>query len=118
MPSLFGEFDGTSYDISALRALVIDLRGLAGGTKPDASAVVPAGTFSRSVHGVADADTGLYVGEVICTLNGMEIRIVGARTGRPGLIELTPLEIYGAWRQGTYANQLRDWLKLPPTARH
>ena len=116
MPSLFGSFDGTQYDISALDALVVDLRGMSGSRAPDLSRKVQPGTFRLSVP---DAESGLYVGEVICEMNGIEVHIVGARTGRPDIVEMTPEEIYGAWRQDGYAEKLRGWLGLPlPAAPH
>jgi len=107
----YGSYDATRYDISDRPALSLDLRALMGLTgEDDASCVAPVGTFRLSVHGVPDPDTGLFVGEVIVWLRRTQVHVVGALTGRPGLIEVTPDHLEGAFRDPKYAKQLRLWL--------
>lgn len=102
----------TRYDISKLRCLSLDLRPLTGGAQTDESGISEPGTFKLSVHGVPDPATGLYVGEIVCVLNGRDIRIVGALTGRPGIIEVTPDHVEAAFRDDAYRRQVQAWLGI------
>ena len=107
-----GIISRTRFDISSLRALSLDLRRLTGSGLPDESGICEPGTFGLSVHGIADPETGLYVGEIVCILGGKEVRIVGALTGRHGVIEVTPDHIEASLRDDEYRKQIAGWLGI------
>lgn len=112
----FGKFDPTRYDISGLHCLSVDVRAVMGGPREDRTTVISPGVFSLSVHGVPDSDTGCYVGEIVCCLNGREVRIVGALTGRPGVVEVTPDHVTHAIGDSAYSTKLAEWLGIASAA--
>ena len=104
----WGTFDESVHALHG-PSLVVDLRPLTHPGHVDESRVAPAGEFLKSVHGVPDGDTGLLVGEIICTVGGREIRIVGELTGRAALTEVTPAHLAAATHPA-YRDQMTKWL--------
>lgn len=92
-------------DITAVASLSIDLRAECGAGKvPDETVICPPGTFSRSV--CAPLPGAHPIGEIRIWLGGREVRIVGALTGRPGVLELTPEHLAAAEGSADYRAQL------------
>ena len=104
----FGLFNWTRFDISRVQCLRLDLRPMFCGGQDDTSAILPAGTRQLSVHGEVDEATGLYVGEILTSVQGRDVTLVGSTTGVPG--EVTPDMILACGRDAAYAESIAGWL--------
>lgn len=108
----YGAVDWTRGDISRIPALSIDLRAETGAPRSvaprDETHLAPAGAFGLAVCGGSSPP----IGEIRIWFGGREIRIVGALTGRPGLLEVTPDHLATAMRDDGYRGQMLAWLGL------
>jgi hypothetical protein len=99
-------------DVSSVWTYSLDMRRETGGPAfarlPDESKWAEPGTFTRAVFPTLP---GHYpTGEVLMVLNGQEVRLVGARTGRDGVVEVTADEVRIMRKNPAYAAQMRGWL--------
>lgn len=99
-------------DVSSVWTWSLDMRRETGGpafaTLPDESAWVQPGVFTRAVYPTCP---GHYpIGEVRIILNGQEVRLVGARTDRDDVTEVTAEEVRAMRKDPRYAAQMRTWL--------
>lgn len=109
--AFYGVVDWTRADVRGQPTLSVDLRAETGaplGT-PDESCVLPAGSVVLSVCGHSEPGV-LPIGEIRIWWNGREVRIVGAPTARPGVIELTPDHLRAAREDRGYRDQVLGWL--------
>lgn len=116
MIELLARYGGTHVsldrrDIRMMPALSVDLRAVTSGRPyPDETAMMPPGTFALSVCGW-EPDSGIDpIGEIRVIFHGREVRIVGALTGRPGVVEVTPDHI-AACGGGEYHARMLEWLR-------
>lgn len=107
----YGHIPGDRVDISGVPSASVDLRAETGGQTPDETKLVPPGTFTLSVFGAV----GDYrpVGEIRLMVRGVEVRLVGALTGRPDVLEVTPDHLAACFRDPDgYRRQLVQWLGI------
>ncbi len=97
-------------DISGLAAVSIDLRAETGARVADATCVVAAGVFARSVFARTPGEPP--TGEVRFMLAGHEIHLVGERTGREGITEMTLGDLAHMGDDEPYHAQWREYLGL------
>lgn len=104
-----GEVPIDRLDIRRVPALSVDLRREFGMDVDDESGVMPPGSFVLSVCGpVPDADP---IGEIRIVMAGREVSIVGALTGRTGVVEVTPDHVSATQWDGAYADTLRSYME-------
>lgn len=116
------EIHGTRYgsipvsdeieDISTRWTWSLDLRRQTGGpgalALPDESAWAAPGTFTVPVFPTLPGHEP--VGELRMILNGQDVRVVGERTQRAGVVEVTAEEIQAMLKNPGYAATMRAWL--------
>ena len=106
----YGRVNFAGVDISASPCLSIDMRAMLGFPAADETREHPPGTFRVSVF--ASRPGHLPVGEVRLAVGGMEVSLVGALTGRPGVREITPGHVLAVGRDPAYADALRRGIGL------
>lgn len=99
-------------DVSGLWTYALDMRRETGGPRfaglPDESGWAQPGTFARPVFPTL---VGHYpIGEVRLILDGQEVRLVGARTEREDVVEVTADEVRAMRKNAPYAETMRRWL--------
>lgn len=107
----YGRLNLTRADVRAAACMSIDLRTETGarGVR-DETRLHPVGVFSLSVFEPINGEPP--VGEVRCMVGGREVAIVGALTGRPGVVEVTPDHLVAATRDPAYRSQIGRWIGL------
>jgi hypothetical protein len=109
----YGPIPLDRYDVRGKPVVSLDLRAETGapiGT-PDETAEWPARhPFTLSVFGHV-GDDGPPCAEIRCMVDGVEISIVGALTGRPNVKEITPDHAMACTDEG-YRRSLATWLGL------
>ena len=99
-------------DVSGVWTWSLDLRQETGGpgavSLPDESCWAPPGTFTLPVFPTMPGH--MPVGELRVILNGKDVRIVGARTERTGVVEVTASEVQAMIKNPGYAATMRAWL--------
>lgn len=96
-------------DIRNQPSLSVDLRAETGAVSvQDESREVPPGTFALSVCN--RLDNGMPIGEIRIWLGDREVSIVGALTGRPGVVEVTPDHLQAALTNPQYRQQMLVWM--------
>jgi hypothetical protein len=100
----------TPEDVSRSWTFCVDLRSETGapGT-PDESRWAEPGSFTRAVFPTMP---GFHpVGEVRLIILGEDVRLVGARTGREDVVEVTVEEVRAMRKTQDYAAAMRRWLQ-------
>ncbi len=102
-------YSNEKEDISGVWAWSMDFRSETGApNQKDESGWVQPGTFSTPVF---PTEPGFYpVGEIRLMLCGQEVRLVGARTSREDLVEVTADEVRIMRKHPNFASQMRAWL--------
>ena len=96
-------------DIRAQQSLSVDMRAETGaGNLADETQVMGAGVFSLSVCN--QLRQGIPIGEIRMWFGGREIRVVGALTGREGVMEVTPDHLAACIKDPDYRKQVLEWL--------
>ena len=90
-------------DVSNKWTVSVDCRGIG----PDETTLLEPGTVRTAV--VKPGAGEIPIGEIRMMLLGCEVRIVGADTGRDGVVELTPDMVTAARRSLDYQRSLLDW---------
>lgn len=99
-------------DVSSVWTYSLDLRRETGGPAfanlPDESNWAQPGTFARPVLPTLP---GHYtIGEIRLIIEGQEVRLVGVRTQREDVVEVTAEEVRAMRKDSAYAVQMRAWL--------
>lgn len=109
----YGDFPIGREDIREQQCCTLDLRRQTGGPdwrehQAEDRVHEPGHSFELSVFATPGSDLGfgemrdVPVGEVMIVHQGHPVSIVGALTGRPGVVELTPDHLRGARSNGEY----------------
>lgn len=104
-----------AVDVRGQECVSWDLRAMTGAQDaPDESCTYAPGThpFTRSVHAAAGFPLTAEIRFMLPTQGGLkEIRLVGALTGRSGVVEVTPDHLSAALKDPTtYLAQMQHWL--------
>lgn len=99
-------------DVSNVWTWSLDMRRESGGpawaNEPDAGAWAQPGVFTRAVFPTLPGH--IPVGEVRIVIGGQEVRLVGARTEREDVVEVTAEEVRAMRKSPEYARTMRAWL--------
>lgn len=102
----------TPEDVSSVWTWSLDMRRETGGPAfamlPDESDWVQPGVLTRAVFPTLPGH--IPVGEVRIVINGQEVRLVGARTEREDVVEVTAEEVRAMRKNPEYARTMRAWL--------
>ena len=100
----------TAEDVSTVWTFALDLRRETGApSAPDESRWAEPGTFTRAVFPTLPGHWP--IGEVRIMLFGEDVRLVGARTGREDVVEVTVEEVRAMRKNPAYAATMRAWLR-------
>ena len=108
----YGDIPLDRYDVRKRTVATLDLRVETGAdpATPDTTREWPVGhPFTLSVFGRVPEDDGPVVAEILCVMDGAEVSIVGALTGRQGVREITPDHAL-ACTDPAYQRSLALWL--------
>ena len=109
----YGAIPLDRYDVRGVSVVSLDLRvetGAAIGTL-DETKEYSSHPFTLSVFGRVPEDDGPPVAEIRCLIDGVEVSIVGALTGRIGVREITPDHVL-ACRDPAYQQLISAWLGM------
>ncbi len=97
-------------DVSTAWTYALDLRRETGApSAPDESRWAEPGTFSVAVFPTLAGHWP--VGEVRLLIDGQDVRLVGARTAREDVVEVTVEEVRAMRKNPAYAETMRAWLQ-------
>lgn len=104
-----GDVTWDRVDIRRTPALSVDLRTVTGGPLGlDSVSMTPPGVFLLSVCKPLGQEPP--IGEILIWAQGRTVHVVGALTGRPGLVEVTPDQLMHPQQLAA----LRTWVATAP----